>query len=99
MKKSNFSCPLTLTVNDNSPIIIVGGNSLERIIHIKENERLNSIIFDLNTIITDFDLNTKFQFNQLNCTASFNNTKKYLNQFNNPFVLESNTGKIILVSK
>ena len=84
--------------NDNKPVII--GNLIERSIRVKENERIKKILFDLSTIVNDFDLNTQFQFNQLNCTASFNNTQILVSNltFDNPFLIESNSGKIVLVS-
>lgn len=81
--------------NDNSLKLV--GNSLERlIIRVKENERLRTMIFDLSNILTDFDLNTRYQFTLINCTAWFNKTKKLMDQ--SPFTIDQNTGKIILVS-
>lgn len=83
--------------NDSQPKLI--GNSIERIVRVKENERSKSTLFDLSTIVTDFDLNTQFQFELLNCSVSLNRTaKKVLSVHDNPFLIESSTGKIILVS-
>lgn len=84
--------------NDCVPKLI--GNSIERLVRVKENERPKSVLFDLATIVTDFDLATQFQFGQLNCSVvSLNRTaKKVLSVYDNPFLIESNTGKIILVS-
>ena len=83
--------------NDSSPKLI--GYSIERIVRVKENERPKSVLFDLSGIVTDFDLATHFQFGLLNCSVLLNKTaKKMLSVYDNPFLIESNTGKIILVS-
>lgn len=80
--------------NDLPPKLI--GNSIERIVRVKENERPKSVLFDLSTIVTDFDLNTQFQFGLLNCSVALNRTAKRP-LADTPFLIESNTGKIILV--